>query len=172
MGWVVYEITGSGTLLGVVLAARVVPMLLLAPLSGMAADRYERRRLILASQAFAAAVALLFGAALAEVGLWTLFAFSLLMGAANVADRPARLSGAFELVPRELAVQTVALNSMLASLMRMAGPAAAGYLIIFAGAAGSFFVQALLHVASGLAVLIVFFRPGRRRRRDARCGAK
>ncbi len=148
-------------MLGVVLAARAVPMLLLAPLSGMAADRYERRRLILASQGFAAAVALLFGAALAlaEVGLWTLFAFSLLMGAANVAYRPARLSGAFELVPRELAVQAVALNSMLASLMRMAGPAAAGYLIILAGAAGSFFVQALLHAASGLAVLIVFFPP-------------
>jgi MFS family permease len=161
MGWVAYEITGSEAMLGVVLAVRAVPMLLLAPLSGVAADRYERRRLIFASQAFAAAVALLFGAALAllDVGLWTLFVFSALMGAANVADRPARLSAAFELVPRGLAAQAVAINSMLASLMRMGGPAAAGYLIVWAGAAGSFFVQALLHAASGLAVLAVFFPP-------------
>ena len=43
MGWVVYEITGSGALLGAVLGARAIPMFLLAPLSGVAADRYDRR---------------------------------------------------------------------------------------------------------------------------------
>jgi MFS family permease len=161
MGWVVYEITGSQALLGVVLAARAAPMLLLAPFSGVAADRYERRRLIFASQAFAAAVALLFAAALAllEMGVWILLAFSVLMGAANVADRPARLSGVFDLVPSGLAAQAVAINLMLASLMRMAGPAAAGYLVVWVGSAGSFFVQTLLHAASGAAVLAVPFPP-------------
>ena len=54
MGWVVYEITGSGALLGV----RAIPILLLTPLSGVAADRYDRKRLLQISQGLAAAVSL------------------------------------------------------------------------------------------------------------------
>ena len=56
LGWVVYEITGSGTLLGAVMGARAIPMILLAPVSGVAADRLDRRRLMQASQGLAAAV--------------------------------------------------------------------------------------------------------------------
>ena len=51
LGWVVYEITGSGALLGAVLGVRVIPLILLAPVSGVAADRFNRRRLMQASQA-------------------------------------------------------------------------------------------------------------------------
>lgn len=163
MGWVVYEITGSGVLLGAVMGARAIPMLLLTPISGVAADRYDRKLLLQASQGLAAAVSLAFGAALAVgvVDTWMLFAFTMLMGASNVIDRPARLTTAFELVPREVAVKAVALNTMGFSMMRIFGPVLAGYLIAWFGAAGSFFVQGVLYAASGAVVLLVAF-PARR----------
>lgn len=163
MGWVVYEITGSGALLGAVLGARAIPMLLLTPVSGVAADRYDRRRLLQASQGLAAAVSLAFGAALALgiVDTWMLFAFTLLMGASNVMDRPARMTTAFELVPRDTAVNAVAFNTIGFSAMRIIGPAVAGYLIAWFGAAGAFFVQGCLYAASGAIVLAVAFPPRR-----------
>jgi MFS family permease len=165
---VVYEITGSGALLGAVLGARAIPMVLLTPVSGMAADRYDRRRLMQASQALAAAVSLAFGAALALdiVGTWMLFAFTMLMGASNVMDRPARFTTAFELVPRELAVKAVALNTIGFSMARVVGPAAAGYIIAAGGRstlaralAGSFFLQGVLYAAACAMVLMVTFPP-------------
>jgi MFS family permease len=156
---VVYEITGSGALLGAVMGARAIPMVLLTPVSGMAADRYDRRRLMQASQGLAAAVSLAFGAALAFeiVSIWMLFAFTMIMGASNVMDRPARFSTAFELVPRELAMKAVALNTIGFSLARVVGPAVAGYLIAAVGGAGSFFLQGVLYAASGAMVLMVAF---------------
>ncbi len=159
LGWVVYEVTGSGALLGAVMGARAIPMLLLAPLSGVAAERYDRRRLLQGSQVLAAAVSLAFGAALAAgvVSVWMLFAFTILMGAANVMDRPARMTSAFELVPRADAVKAVALNTLGFSMMRISGPAIAGYLIGWVGAAGSFFVQSVLYAASAAVVLLVTF---------------
>jgi MFS family permease len=161
LGWVVYEITGSGALLGAVMGVRAIPMVLLTPVSGMAADRYDRRRLMQASQALAAAVSLAFGAALAldMVSLWMLFAFTMLMGASNVMDRPARFTTSFELVPRELAVKAVALNTIGFSLARVLGPAVAGYLIAAVGGAGTFFLQGVLYAASGAMVLMVAFPP-------------
>lgn len=165
----VYEITGSGALLGAVMGVRAIPMFLLAPLSGVAAERIDRRRLLQASQTLAAAVSLAFGTALALgwVSTWMLFAFTVLMGAANVIDRPARLTTVFELVPRADAVKAVALNTVGFSMMRIMGPAFAGYLIGWFGSAGSFFVQGVLYGASGLVVLAVVFpakrapKPGR-----------
>jgi predicted MFS family arabinose efflux permease len=90
-----------------------------------------------------------------------LFAFTVLMGAANVLDRPARLTTAFELVPRADAVKAVAMNTMGFSMMRIVGPAIAGFLIASLGAAGSFFIQGVLYAAAGAMVLIVAF-PARR----------
>ncbi len=157
----VYEITGSGTLLGAVMGARAIPMILLVPVSGVAADRYDRRRLMQASQALAAAVNLSFGAALALglVSTWMLFVFTVLMGASNVMDRPARFTTAFELVPREIAVKAVALNTIGFSMARVLGPMLAGYLIAAFGGSGAFLIQGVLYAASGLMVFLVAFPP-------------
>jgi MFS family permease len=121
-----------------------------------------------ASQGLAAAVSLAFGAALAldMVSLWMLFAFTMLMGAANVMDRPARFSTALELVPRSLAVNAVALNTIGFSLARVVGPAVAGYLIAALGGAGSFFLQGVLYAASGFMVLAVAFPARAARKAD------
>ena len=163
MGWVVYEVTGSGALLGAVLGVRAVPMIVLAPLSGVAADRFNRKRLLQTSQLLAAAVSAALGAALAfgAIGVWMLFAFTVLMGASNVIDRPARFTSAFELVPREIAAKAMALNTIGFSLMRVLGPALAGYLIAWSGAAGTFLIIAGLYGASALVALTVAIPPPR-----------
>lgn len=157
----VYEVTGSGALLGAVLGVRVIPLLLLAPLSGVAADRFNRRRLMQVSQALAAAVSFAVGGALAlgMVNVWMLFLFTLLMGASNVVDRPARLTTAFDLVPRDAAVKAVTLNTIGFSVARVIGPAVAGYLIAWVGAAGCFIIQGTLYAASGLVVIAIVFPP-------------
>jgi MFS family permease len=159
IAWLVYDHTGSAGLVGAVAGVRMIPLLCLAPLSGVAADRYDRRRLLQTGQWCAAATVLLFGAALAlgRLETWMLFAFSLLTSSANVVDRPARHSTVFELVPRERAPQALTLNIIGNSTMRIMGPALAGYLIAWFGIAGNFFIQGALYVSSGLLVMLVAF---------------
>jgi MFS family permease len=163
MGWVVYEITGSGALLGAVLGMRAIPILALSPLAGVAADRYNRRRLLQSSQVVSGLIAALFGAALAmdRVGVASLFAFSLLMGACSVLDRPARQSMAFELVPRAIAMRAVALAIIGNNMARVLAPALAGYLITWVGVAGNFLVQALCYFAAAALVFLVDIPPAR-----------
>ena len=160
LGWVVYELTGSGALVGAVLGVRAIPMLALAPLSGVAADRYDRSRLLQGCQWFAAMVAFAFGVALAldAVPTWVLFAFSLLMGSAVVLDRPARQSAMFELVPRDIAMKAIALNVIGNNLARVIAPAVSGFLMAWIGIAGNFLVEGGLCVAAALLVLRVRFK--------------
>ncbi|OFZ87013.1 MAG: hypothetical protein A2V78_09320 [Betaproteobacteria bacterium RBG_16_64_18] len=159
LSWVVYDITGSGVLLGVVLSARAVPMLLLSPMAGVAADRIDRNTLLLVSQVLSALVSALFGAllALGTAHTWHLFAFVLVSGATGVLDRPARMTGIFELVPRELAMNAAAINSIGMSLTRIVGPAFAGFFLVWFDAAGSFLFQGALYLVSGLLVFRVAF---------------
>ena len=165
LGWVVYDLTGSGTLVGAVMGVRAIPMVVLAPFAGVAADRYDRRRLLQACQWFSATVAFAFGTALAFhwVSVWTLFAFSLVMGGSVVFDRPARQASMFELVPRELAMKAVGLNFIGSNLSRVIAPAVAGYLLAWIGFGGYFMVEGALYTAAGLLVLQVRFA----RREDA-----
>src|SRR4051812_50077504 len=95
------------------------------------------------SQALAAMVSFAVGAALAfgMVNIWMLFVFTLLMGASNVLDRPARLTTAFDLVPRDAAVKAVTLNTIGVSVARGIGPAGAGYFIAGVWAPGCLFLQ-------------------------------
>lgn len=168
MGWVVYELTGSGALVGAVSGVRALPMLILAPLSGVAADRFNRSDLLKWSQWMSAATSILFGVALAMhlINIWMMFLFAIVMGACAVLDRPARQSTAFELVPREIAMKAVALNTIGGNLARIIAPALAGYLIVWIGIEGNFYVQGSLYIISGLLVAKVVMprrehKPGR-----------
>jgi MFS transporter, DHA1 family, staphyloferrin A biosynthesis exporter len=159
LSWVAYEITGSAAILGAVFAVRAIPMIGFAPFAGVAADRYERKALLRWSQLSSAAVSFLFGTALAFglVTTWVLFLFTVVMGTCAVLDRPARNTLVFEMVPRESAMKAVGLHSMVFSLNRMAGPAAAGYLIGLFGVTGNFFIQTFLYlvaVALGFGLVI------------------
>ena len=136
LGWVVYDLTQSSALLGAVLSMRAIPMLLLAPVSGVVAERYDRRYALALSQLVVVFIsfAIALGLALHRLQVWHLFAFTLLAGVGMVFDRTMRNTLVFGTVPRADVANAVALNSIAFSLMRTAGPAAAGFLIAWVGA--------------------------------------
>lgn len=157
LGWVVYDLTRSGALLGAVLAMRAIPMLLLAPVSGVVAERFDRKRALAASQVVVVAISFALAAALAleQVRIWHLFSFTFLAGVGMVFDRTLRTTLIFSVVPRADVANAVALNSIAFSVMRTLGPAAAGFLIAWVGAAWNFALQGLLYLGvAAVAVMI------------------
>jgi len=161
LGWVVYAITGSGALLGAVLGVRAIPMLLLAPVTGIVADRLDRRHALAASQMLLFVISVLLAVLLAfdVVRVWHFFVFSLLSGVGAVFDRTLRSTLVFTSVPRVEAARAVALGSIAFSAMRCVGPAVAGLLIASVGAAWNFGIQALLYLFVIASVLMVRAAP-------------
>lgn len=159
IAWLAYDMTGSKSLLGAIVGIRAIPMFLCAPLAGVAADRYDRRSLMLLSQLISATTALLFGIVLASgnAQVWHLFLFVVVSGIGAVMDRPVRLTVIFDLVPRESVMRAVALNMLAFSITRVGGPAVAGFLIGWVGAAGNFFLQATAYVIATVTALLITF---------------
>jgi len=102
LGWVVYEVTKSPALLGAVIGVRAIPMLILAPVSGFVADRYDKRRCLAASQFLMIVISVVLAVLLATetVQVGHLFAFSLISGVSAVFDRTLRNTLVFSSVPR------------------------------------------------------------------------
>jgi MFS family permease len=163
LGWVVYEVTRSPGLLGAVLGVRAIPMLVLAPLSGLVADRFDRRHALAAAQALMAVICAALSALLAldAIQAWHLFVFSILSGVSAVFDRTLRSTLVFTSVPRAEAARAVALNSIAFSVTRAVGPGVAGFLIASVGAASNFAIQSALYVGVILAALAVSAPPPR-----------
>ena len=157
LGWVVYDLTGSGALLGAVLGMRAIPMLLLAPVSGLVADRMDRRRALAASQAmmFVISVLLALGLALARVEIWHLFVFTLLSGAGMTFDRTLRSTLLFDVVPRAEIANAFALNTIAFSVMRTIGPAIAGFMIAWIGPAWNFALQGVLFLGVAMSAFMI-----------------
>jgi MFS family permease len=140
-------------------------MLLLAPVSGVVADRFDRRYGLAASQLLMVAISVWIAILLAteSVLVWHLFAFSILSGVAAVFDRTLRSTLVFHSVPRAEAANAVALNSIAFSVTRAVGPSVAGLLIAAVGAAWNFGIQALLYSGVVFAALSVRAPPPVRR---------
>ena len=129
--WLVYQLTHSSVMLGLIIFVGQSPVFLLGPLSGAFSDRVNRHRLIIAMQGFAMLQALVL-AVLTFSGLiqvWHLFALSLAMGMISAFDIPSRQAFVFQMVDmKEDIGNAVALQSSIANLARMFGPALAGLL--------------------------------------------
>lgn len=157
LGWVVYDITGSAALLGAVLGVRAVPMLALAPLSGLVADRFDRRYALALSQVAPCLVSFLLAGLLAfdVVQVWHLFLFSLVGSSGTVFERTLRNTMVFDIVPREEAANAVALNTIAFSVTRTLGPALAGILIAALGPAWNFAIQGVTYAGVTASVLMI-----------------
>jgi MFS transporter, DHA1 family, staphyloferrin A biosynthesis exporter len=157
LGWVAYDLTGSGTLLCAVLGIRAIPMLLFAPLAGMVADRYNRRRALVISQTIMVVATFMLTTviALEWLHIWHLFAFTLCVGASGTFDRTLRNTLVFDVVPRENISNAVALNTIAFSTSRAVGPALAGLLIAWVGSAWNFAIQGFLYLGAMASVLMV-----------------
>ncbi|KVD37241.1 MFS transporter [Burkholderia sp. MSMB1459WGS] len=130
---------------GTVMALQFGPQLLLLPWTGYAADRYDQRKLLMATQALMGALALVLGVltVTGAVRLEHVYVFAFLFGCASAFDAPVRQTFVAELVgDRELA-NAVALNSTSFNAARMVGPAAAGFLIASVGTGWAFLANGL-----------------------------
>jgi MFS family permease len=149
--WLVLtELTdNSATAVGVVMSLQFGPSLLLLPLTGYVADRYDRRKVLLATQCAMALLALGLGLlTLSGVAqLWQVYLFAFLLGCVSAFDAPARQTFVSELVGEQHLTNAVALNSTSFNAARMIGPAVAGLLIASVGTGWVFLINALSYIA-------------------------
>jgi MFS family permease len=153
----VYRHTHSPFLLGVLQFATFVPILLLAPWAGSAADRFDRRKLVFVSQLVATALSALL-AALAWEGLapvWVVMLCSLGLGVVSAFSAPASLALIADLVPRSHLQSAVALNSMTYNLARAVGPALAALSVRKLGIPASFAINSGSYLVLVVGVLLV-----------------
>ncbi len=147
--WLVLRLTDAPLPLGITLALQFTPMLALGAWAGLVADRADKRRLLLATQAAMAVLALVLGTltATGAVRLWMVYALALLLGVATAFDLPARQAFVSEMVGPDRVANAVGLNSASFNTARVLGPAVAGALIAVVGIAPAFFVNAVSYLA-------------------------
>jgi predicted MFS family arabinose efflux permease len=143
--WLVLQLTDSPFKLGLLGTLQFGPILLLSPLAGVIADRWSRRRLLVATQAAFAcqAWALALLVATGRARYWQIAWLALVTGLANTLDTPVRQSFVTGLVGRQDLVNAVALNSASFNAARIVGPAVAGLLIARFGVVPAFVVNGL-----------------------------
>jgi MFS family permease len=134
----------NASAVGVVMALQFGPQLLLLPWSGYAADRLDRRKLLIATQAALGLLALGLGLVTVTgvVTLWQVYVFAFLLGCVSAFDAPVRQVFVNELVGDEYLVNAVSLNSTSFNAARMIGPAVAGLLIAAVGCGWVFLINA------------------------------
>jgi MFS family permease len=159
-GYLVYDITGSASLLGLVSAAQAAPMLLLSPFGGAVADRFERKRVIQLGQAVAGILGLVVALSimLGWVSWVLLLAVSLVYGVVFSFTMPSRQSLIPQLVDKDQITNAMALNGTVLSATYLIAPAIAGALYAWAGPTVVFYIIAGLGL---LAVALTGFLPHR-----------
>ena len=155
--WLVLELTNSGTALGIVTALQFLPSLLFGLWGGVLADRYDKRKLLLATQTGLALVALILGVldVTGIVQYWQVLVLALLLGLVSAVDSPVRQSFAVEMVGPDDLTNAVGLNSTIFNSARILGPAAAGVMIAAVGTGWAFVANAISSIAvlTGLALM-------------------
>jgi MFS family permease len=147
--WLVYRLTGSSLLLGVVGFAGQFPVFLFAPVGGLAADRWNRHRVVIGTQVSSMILAFILAALtlLHIVRVWEIVVLASLLGVVNAFDIPARQSFLIEMVGREDLMNAIALNSSMFNGARVIGPAIAGLLVAWIGEGWCFFANAVSYIA-------------------------
>ena len=147
--WLVYRLTGSVVLLGMIGFASQIPVFLLAPFGGTFADRYNRHRILMFTQSFAMLMA--FSLALltltGSIQIWHLFVIAAGLGIANAFDIPARQAFAVDMVGKDDLINAIALKSSMFNGARIVGPAIAGVLVALVGEGWCFFANAVSYIA-------------------------
>lgn len=148
-GWLVYDLTGSTFYLGLVGFATAIPSLFLSLVGGVLADRFERRRLMIFTQAGAMITALLLAylTISGQVTVWHILAIAFIAGVVNALNVPIRQTIISDLVPRDALLNAIALNSAQFQTSRTLGPAVAGLIVAAVGPGWCFFINGLSFLA-------------------------
>ncbi|MCL1838161.1 MAG: MFS transporter [Propionibacteriaceae bacterium] len=147
----------SATALGITTALQFLPMLILVPWTGAAADRFNKRKLLIATQAVMMGTGLILTTlAWTNVAqLWQVYVLAFLSGTAGAFDTPARQAFAPEMVPRQLITNAVGLNTTSFNAARLIGPAVAGVSIYWWGVAPALLLNALSFIPVIVALLLM-----------------
>ncbi len=155
--WLVYRLTHSPLLLGSVGFASQIPVFLFSPLGGIAADRLDRRKIVIGTQ-IASMLLAFFLAVLTlsdKVQVWHVFVLASLLGVVNAFDIPGRQSFLVEMVGKEDLMNAIALNSSMFNGARVIGPAIAGILVARIGEGWCFFGNAVSYIAVIIGLLLM-----------------
>jgi MFS family permease len=147
--WIVYRMTGSEVLLGVVGFAGTIPSFLLAPFAGVLIDRWSRYRVLIVTQfiSMAQAAVLATLSLTGHLDIWHIIVLSVVLGCINSFDMPARHAFVIDMVnDKEDIGNAVALNSMMFNGARLIGPSVAGVVLAVAGEGICFLSNAVSYV--------------------------
>ena len=162
LAWLVYRLTGSATLLGVLGLAANLPVLLLAPLAGLWSDRYNRHHMMIATQVLEMlqAIALTVLAFSGAIQVWHIIALTAFLGMCVAVELPVRHAYLLELVGGKADLpNAVATTSLVANCGRLIGPVVAGLLIARFDEATCFLINALTYIAVLVTFAFIRVRP-------------
>ncbi len=147
--WLVLELGASPTMLGLIVALQALPYLLAGPYGGLIADRFDKRLLLIYTQAALGLLALVLGLLVVAgvVQLWQVFVLAGLTGLVGAVATPARQTIVAEIVHRDSLATAVTLNSVMTNGARAVGPAIAGIVIAGIGTGPCFLINAATFVA-------------------------
>lgn len=146
--WLVLDLTGRSDRLGIAVALQFLPLLLLGAPAGVLADRVDNRRLLMATSAVSAVLALAFGLVVSAgtPDLGVIYGLTFASGLVLAVERPAMQALLFQLVGRDTLPSAVAANSTIASVSRLVGPALGGAMVAVTGVASCFYANAVSYV--------------------------
>jgi MFS family permease len=147
-GWLIYELTNSSFQLGLVRGIQAIPILLLSPLAGSAADRYSRKFQVIVAQVvdgvlYSALALLIFNG---RIQPWHVYFTAFGMSIVWTFQQPARAAMIGDAVPLRQITNAIGLNSIVFNVARSTGPALAGFLIAVFGTGGSYGAQAIFYL--------------------------
>ncbi|BCW50197.1 MFS transporter [Arthrobacter sp. StoSoilB13] len=154
--WMVLQLSGSVTAVGITVALQFMPSLFLGPWGGMMADRFAKRKILIICQSAAAVLAATLAAlSLSQrVEVWHVYAIALVLGFVTVLDQPARQVFVNELVGPKYLRNAISVNSTTFQLGGLIGPALAGWLLTAVGAGWAFAANAVA-CCSTVAMLLI-----------------
>jgi MFS family permease len=159
LSWLVYNLTGSGTKLGTFSTIRSVTAIGMIPAAGVLTDRVERRKMMMITNAWLFVVTLLFGLLLitghSKLSYLVIFAF--FVSLTYTIDQTLKQIVIFDLVPRAVTPNAIALLLTGSAMMRSFGPAIGGVLIIWVGPGGNFLVQAFAYLLIAITIMQLRF---------------
>ena len=147
--WLVYHMTGSALLLGVVSFAGQIPTFLLSPIAGVYTDRWNKYRVLIFTQVFSMLQAFILAwlCLSGSIQIWQIIVLGTLLGCINAFDVPARQSFVIELVEKKEDLgNAIALNSLMFNGARLIGPSVAGIMLATTGEGVCFLINAISYL--------------------------
>lgn len=159
--WLVYRLTGSVVLLGLIGFAGQIPVFFIAPFGGAVADRFNRRKILVVTQSWAMLCAFILAllTLTGNIQTWHLFLLAFCFGLGNAFDIPTRQAFVSEMVGRDDLLNAIALNSSMFNGARIVGPAIAGILVAWVGEGWCFFGNAVSYIAVITGILLMKIVP-------------